>query len=221
MRYLMVAAFAFTSLLFGQLDSNSMEITASRSVNLPDDEVIVDVTVNSGTGGTLDQVVAALAGSGITAANFSDLSSSRDGLDWSFSISAPLSKMKATLASLAEQQQSVSASKSGLTMSFGVAGSRSSGQSQSCSMPDLIADAKAQAQKLASAAGLTAGPILAMSESEPAAIPAGRVGIIQFSGAFAVPNVSQFVPVKTFLLGAVAPAQTCALVVKFQLLRYQ
>ena len=221
MRYLMVAAFAFTSLLFGQLDSNSMEITASRSVNLPDDEVIFDVTVNSGTGATLDQVVAALAGSGITSANFSDLSSSRGGLAWDFSMSVPLSKMKATLASLAALQQSVSASKAGLTMSFDIAGSRQSNQSQSCSMPDLIADAKAQAQRLASAAGLTAGPILAMSESVPAAIPAGRAGIIQFSTGFAVPNVAQFVPLKTFLLGAVTPAQTCAMVVKFQLLRYQ
>ena len=56
---------------FGQLDSNSVTVSATRSMTQQPDQVLFGVTVQSGLNTSLDDVVAALQGSGITAANFS------------------------------------------------------------------------------------------------------------------------------------------------------
>ena len=78
-------------------------------------------------------------------------------------------------------------------------------QSQTCSIPDLLADARAQAQKLADAAGLTLGAILAMSSfaATPAANP--DTGI-------AIPGL-----ISTALL---TTPQICTATVKFGLTRF-
>src|ERR1039457_2549508 len=61
------------SLAFGQIDSNAVTVTASRNANLQPDQVLFGVGVTSGLNVSLDDVVAALAGSGITVANFSSV----------------------------------------------------------------------------------------------------------------------------------------------------
>ncbi|HEY6390433.1 MAG TPA: hypothetical protein VIX89_04080, partial [Bryobacteraceae bacterium] len=71
-----------------------------------------------------------------------------------------------TLATLTAVQQSALRKNNGLTVSFNVQGvqvSQQAQQSQACALSDLIADARAQAQKLADAANLGVGVILAMS----------------------------------------------------------
>ena len=62
------------SLLFGQLDSNSVTVTASRSTNVQPDQVLFAVYVTSRLSTSLDDVLAALKTSGITIANFSGVS---------------------------------------------------------------------------------------------------------------------------------------------------
>jgi hypothetical protein len=63
------------SVLFGQVDSNTVTVTSSQSTNVQPDQVLFAVSVTTSLNSTLDDVLAALKGSGITIANFSGVSS--------------------------------------------------------------------------------------------------------------------------------------------------
>jgi hypothetical protein len=220
-RTLIVSFLGFSSLLFGQLDSNSVTVTASRSTNLQPDQVVFAVYVSSGLSTSLDTVLAALQPAGITIANFSAVGSTsglvsvvtgpppqaQPPLQWAFALPVPFSKMTATVATLTALQSSIMQNNSGLTMSFSVQGTQVSAQlqqSQACSVTDLISDASAKAQQLAAGAGLTLGTILAMASSTSLAT------------GTTVPNVSLgFTSVSSIL----TVPQSCALTVKFALTR--
>ena len=208
---------------FGQLDSNSVTVTATRSLTQQPDQVLFGVTVESGLNTGLDDVVAALQGSGITLGNFVGVSTAPAGfvltggpllpttvmpmLQWTFALPVPLPKIKDTLASLSALQKGIAQQNKGLTLSFNVQGNQVSAPSQACPIPDLLADAHAQAQKLAAAAGLSLGTVLAMSSvtSVPSSI-ASVAPVIQGSISFS----------------ATAPVfpSVCSMTVKFALLRY-
>ena len=159
-----------------------MTVTASQSVNLQPDQVLFGVSVTTSINASLDDVLAALKGSGITIANFSVVNNTytipigilpvnpqpTPTIQWSFALAVPFAQMKATVTALTSLQQSIMQANSGFTLSFSVQGtqvSTSLQQSQTCSIPGLISDATAQAQKLASAAGLNLGSIVAMSSA--------------------------------------------------------
>lgn len=210
----------FASLVFAQTDSNSITVTASRNTNLPADQVAFAVSVSSGFNASFEDVLGALQGSGITLANFASVYSPPQfiaipvtispitapipaTIQWSFTLPAPLSKIKDTISTLTTVQQNVAKKNNGLSVSFQVQGpqvSPQAQQSQTCALPDLIADARAQAQKLADAAGLGVGVILAMSSAT--------------SGATATTA-----GLSSFLIG-VAPLPNCTLTVKFALQRF-
>lgn len=215
---------SFCPLAFGQLDSNSITVSVSRNASLQPDQAIFGVTVQSGLGTGLDDVIAALQGSGITAANFSGVSTQEQlsgtfgsvtqppqlTLLWVFTLPVPLTKTKDTVASLTTLQQSIAKANAGLTLSFSIAGTQVSqqlAQSQTCSLPGLIADATAQAQSLAAAGGLYLGAITAMSSatSNVASSPQGLV----ISGAY----------VSAFSSALTAPPP-CAITVKFVATRF-
>jgi len=186
-RTLILSFLMSAPLVLGQLDSNSIIVTASRSTALQADQAVFTVDVQSGLNTGLDDVLGAIAGSGITLANFNGVNSGSQltfltnpflttspssapapTLDWSFSLPVAISQIKATAASLTILQQNIAQKNSGLTLSFRVLGtqvSRQLQQSQTCSVSDLVSDARAEAQKLANAAGVTLGNILAMSTS--------------------------------------------------------
>jgi hypothetical protein len=192
------------SVASAQLDSNSITVTASRggSSGTPD-QAIFGVAVTSGLDTSLDDVVALLQGSGISAANLQALDEypvstgvsgqPTDTLNWRFSFTAPLAKNKDTIAMLTSLQQTIAKKNSGATMSFSIQGTQSSVQPQTCSQSDLLTDARTQAQKLADGAGVSVGNILAVSS----------------------PTTATLI---NPLLGA-SPAP-CILTVKFALLRY-
>jgi hypothetical protein len=74
--------------------------------------------------------------------------------------------MKTTITLMSSLQASIATAKNGLAFSFAIQGTQVSPQlqqSQTCSIADLIADARAQGGKMASAAGMSLGPIQAMS----------------------------------------------------------
>jgi hypothetical protein len=200
---------------FAQLDSNSVTVTATRSMSQQPDQVLFAVNIQSGLNTSLDDVVAALQGSGITAANFVGVSLSPSLLynvappmQWIFSLPASLVKIKDTIAMLTALQQSIAKQNNGLMVSFSVQGTQVSGQSQQsfvCPIPDLLADATTQAQKLASAAGLSLGSVLAMSSGTSVS---GSVGT-----PISVSAVISFAP-------PVLPS-VCSMTVKFALLRFQ
>lgn len=196
--------FLFTAAaLFGQLDDNTITITANRQVTLQPDEIVFYVTVQAAETLGIDDVLAKLAGTGITTANLTSVfSDGNNTIDWAFTLGVPLSQVSATSAALAQLQQ-----KSGI--SFSVQGAQVSKvlqQSQTCSQTSLIADAQTQAQALATAAGFTVGPVLAVSDGSGEQKPASVV----------------FAAVGDFLFGtpAVATQPTCTAVVKFQLYAY-
>jgi uncharacterized protein YggE len=201
--------------LFAQLESHTLAISATRSINLQPDQVVFDLLVSSAAITSLDQIVSALSGLGVTSTSLNGVSNSNPTtLQWSFMLAAPLSNLSATIGSLTKLQQTIAQNNSGLTLTFTVNGTQVSQQlqqSQSCSNADLIADATAQAQKLAAAAGLTLGTILKLSKvpaPEATAIP---VNVVE-AGSFVSGDFSDF------LLGYVSSPVTCSLLVKFQLL---
>jgi len=207
---------ACASLLFGQLDSDTVTIQASRSVNLTPDQVVFTVSVSAGPTTSLDQIVAALANSGITTANFVGVTGVTDNqspIQWLFTLAGPLTKIKATIASLTALQQSIAQNNRGLALMFQVQGTRFSPesiQSQTCAAKDLVADAQTQAQSVTAAAGLAIGPIVAISDG---------------SSSAAAPT---FVRAGDFLVGGSVTGlwynptpPGCYLEVKFKLLRYQ
>ena len=67
-RALIFAYLLSGSLVFGQLDSNSITVTASRSVTFQPDQIVFSVDVSSPLDTSLDDVIAALASSGTIAA---------------------------------------------------------------------------------------------------------------------------------------------------------
>ena len=171
-----VLPLVFRSLAFGQLDSNSITVSASNNTNLQPDQAVFSVIVQSGLTTGLDDVVNALAGTGITAANFSSVSTQINynvaalstSLQWVFSLTAPLANTKGTVASLTTFEQNIAKANNGLALSFSIVGTQVSqqlAQSQTCSFPALITSATTQAQSLAAAGGVTLGSILALSSS--------------------------------------------------------
>jgi uncharacterized protein YggE len=177
---LILALVLSLSVAFAQLDSNSITVTASRgSSSGPPDQALFGVVVTSGVDTSLDDVIALLQGTGISAANLQALEEyliptgmsgqTTETLNWRFSFTAPLAKNKDTIAMLTTLQQTIAKKNNGVTMSFSIQGTQSSIQPQTCSQSDLLTDARTQAQKLADGAGVSVGNILAMSSPTGAA----------------------------------------------------
>jgi hypothetical protein len=216
--YLVLAFLTSAWLLSAQTDSNSITVVVSRNTSLQADQAVFSVSVISGLNASFDDVLGALQGSGVGLANFTGVSTSPPlvftgipiaiappnptpvpTLQWSFTLAVPLSKIKDTIGTLTSVQQNVAKKNNGLIVTFQVQGAQVSPQaqqSQTCALPDLIADARAQAQKLADAAGMGVGVILAMSSATSTA------GSYSFLG---------FAPV---------PLPNCTLTVKFALQRF-
>lgn len=181
--FIFVPLLACSLALFGQVESNSITVSASQNASLQPDQAVFSVTVQSGVNTGLDDVLAALQGSGITAANLSSVSSNnivspfnisnQPLLQWAFSLITPLTNTKTTVASLTTLQQNIAKLNNALMLSFSIVGTQVSqqlAQSQTCSLPSLVASATAQAQSLASAGALTLGPIIAMSSTSSNAV---------------------------------------------------
>jgi hypothetical protein len=114
--------------------------------------------------------VAALAGAGVTVSNFTGLYASGGGsISWSFSLTAPLTALKSTIALFTALQNTLETGKK-YTLSFSVAGGENSGGD--CKLQDLLADARSQAAKIASAAGMSVGAIQAITGATTSATAA-------------------------------------------------
>jgi len=214
-------ALASASLAFGQLETDTITIQASRFVYPAPDKVSFYITVSADPTSSLDQIVAALLGLGITASNLSSMyggNDNRASLQWSFTLPTPLTKISATIASLVTLQQSMVKNNSGLSLTFQFQGayvSPQAYQSQSCPTKDLVADAQTQAQKVVAAAGFAVGPIIAISDgsSSAAAVPTFAFRAGNFSTGTLYNTAAGFSPY--------AIPSACSIEVKFKLLRYQ
>ena len=166
----LAAVLFFPILAFAQLTPNSVTVTATRDTSARPDIVRFSISVGAPADASLDEVVAAASGASVTAANFTGLSyypgfnMGAQPVTWSFGVTAPLSELKARLATLTALQNSLAKDKK-FSLSFTVSGSEVSPQLQNCSLADLMADARTQAAKLASAAGMSVGAVQAVSGS--------------------------------------------------------
>jgi hypothetical protein len=188
------------SCAFAQLDSNSLTVSVSRNKTLQADQAVFGVFVSTDFTAGLNDVLAAVETAGITMANFVSVSSSQGGviydplapvplyrLQWTFGIPVAISKTNDMASALSDLQRNLAQNSNGPRLSFTVQGTQVSQQlqeSQTCSLPDLIADGRAQAQKLAGAAGLTLGNILAVSSSTTATSTGGSAYLGLPIGAF-------------------------------------
>ncbi len=205
---------------FGQIESHTVTISATRSMVLEPDQIVLELTVSSNPSATLDQIVGALSGLGVTDANLTGTySSNPPTLSWNFSFTAPLANLTATIGSITKIEESIAQNNSGLTLTFYISGTQVSQQlqqAQTCPNSDLISDASAQAQKLAAAAGMTLGPVLRLSnapssqrpQSQPALVPAN----VELSGI-----IGAYFILQSPLTPPPSPL-TCSLSVQFQLL---
>lgn len=175
--------------LFGQATTSSITVTASRTPAVLPDQAVFAVNADSSLLTTLDDVVGALQGSGIGMSNFTGVSTiqqygqtvgqTKQFLEWRFTVVTPLTSMKAETQALTALSQSLATANNGLTLSFSLQGLQVSPQlqqSQSCSLADLISDARAQANKIAGAASMTVGAILAVSNAVITTPPGGTSG---------------------------------------------
>ena len=206
---------AGAGLAFGQFESDTLTVQASRSVNLQPDQAAFYVSVASSRTTGLDEILAALQGSGVTAANFSsvyDAGGEPARLQWSFTLAVPWTKLKATLATLVTLQQSLGKSGLQMNLSIGTQFSPELLASQSCSLKDLVADARAQAQSMAASAGFAVGQIVSMADgsSQNALTAAGRFDL--------VPGL---IVKLGYVQSIFTTPSTCFAELKFKLLRYQ
>ena len=199
---------------FAQALPNVVTITASRQLNVQPDQVTVSITVTTDAGQTIDAALAALQGTNITAADLSSVSMTSGAggtpqLQWVFSRTVSISEMTGLIAAV----------KPGANVSVLVSGagtSAAASAAQQCPYPALINDARAQAAKLASVAGVTVGQIVSISQANiPVAIRnpfASRVGYF-----FATDSLG----LASFLVGTPLPVTlgqtTCSLTVQFKL----
>lgn len=206
MRKLSTLLFLMTVSAFAQLDDNTITITATRQATLQPDQIVFSVSVLTPQAAGLDVVLAMLPGTGVTEANLGEVySNSPNALQWYFTLATSFLEASATVKLLTQLE-----SQSKGAVSFYVQGTQVSQalqQSQPCSQAALVADARNQAQMLASAAGLTVGPVLAVSDGS--AMPTAVRG---------------YVLAATFVSLISTPAPTtptiCTAVVKFQLYSY-
>jgi uncharacterized protein YggE len=210
MRKLSALLFLTTVSAFAQLDDNTITITATRQVTLQPDQIVFSVSVLAPQAAGLNDVLALLPGTGITGANLGEVySNSPNALQWYFTLANSFSEASATVKLLTQLE-----SQSKGAVSFYVRGmqvSQALQQSQPCSQAALVADGRNQAQMLASAAGLTVGPVLAVSDGSGirSAMPTAVRGYV-FAGTF-VSLISTPLP---------TTPTTCTAVVKFQLYSY-
>lgn len=224
---------ACLTLAYGQTD-NSVTVTATRTVNAQPDQASFTITVTTPMTASLDDVLAAVQGTGLTAANLVSVSTPSFGISvltpmqtppaptlaWTFAITTPFSRIKDAYAALGGLPAAVRQKNQAFTAAFAFSGATASQAALDDArlrlLPDLINDARAKAKQPTDAAGLGLGGIIGMTEigttfgSTPASTPA----VIPIGTPSGLPS---------FLLAAVStptPPPTIALSVKFTLLRF-
>ncbi|SPE40711.1 exported hypothetical protein [Candidatus Sulfopaludibacter sp. SbA3] len=223
--YIIPACSLTVTFALGQQAASALTMSASRTVNVPPDQIVVTAYVDTIIGATVDDALAALSGTGITSANLIGFSggtqnnyfiggnSTGPGLEWSFSIHVPFSKMKDTIAAL-QTAAAVTGTSPVTAVSFSVQGTLVSPQllaAQDCSYASLVADAQAQARKVAAAASVPLGGIVTISDTASPSFLAGDFSQI-ITGAIYDPTTGN--PFSgSFSYGA--PPTSCGLTVQF------
>jgi hypothetical protein len=211
-----------------QLADNTVTVTVTRTVKLQPDQAALTITLTGPVTASLSDVVAALQPAGLTAEDlvsvrsFTDTTGSQ--LSWQFSKALAFSDLKSALPTFGGGPvQTGNVSPFSLTWFLQSQTSQAAQQAAVCPVPTLFADAQAQAQQIAAAAGVRIGGIVSMSQGGGPVIPAAVFRSGDFSqGVFVydpagVPPAASLMSI-LYTTSAVAGAG-CSLTVQFQLLR--
>jgi hypothetical protein len=156
--------------------------------NAPPTRVSVTLNVTADVSVGLDQIVQAVAATGVSAADLFGVGQSGSGqAQWMFSYTAPLSKWKDTLAALAKARD---AKHTGITVDYFI--SAEPAPAPECAQPTLLSQARRTAQDIAAAAGVALGPLTAVSDAPALGGTAVAVFAVlnPFPRAFAPPGCS-------------------------------
>jgi uncharacterized protein YggE len=205
---------------FGQLDSYSVTVGASRNLAQPRDQATLNIALTADYAAGPDDILAALKSTGVTLANLSRISNQPGYLNnkslpnrpvWLFSFTVPLASIGPTLQNLAALAKSIASANNGWQLSSTVQSLSSSNPPQ-CSTAQLIADAQTRALAIASASGFGLGGVLAIGDETEWQRLYGSTssgpGYVIYSGLLStVSALAEFATTR--------PA--CAIVVKFKL----
>jgi hypothetical protein len=221
-----IASLLAAPVAYGQLESDTLLVRASRSIRPSPDLVLFQLQLLSNLNTGFEDVVAAMPGLGITPANLIDLQShaGESTASWIMYLFVPFDKLKVTAATLRRLQQTVSQNPNSMMLSFGVLGSQVSSESklsQTCSISDLVSDARRQADQVAAAAGLMAGPILGMSDGNSGEPSPTAATIELFPLTDPLTGEVIYPTAPTILTRPVPDPFSCIAEIKFRLLRYQ
>lgn len=157
---------------FAQIDPFTITVTASRSIPIAPDQAVVRVTVATSQNTSLSDVLGFVNQFGLNSTTFVATTSFFSGpgvtepsLSWLFSAAVPISQLPNMLAKLEAQQGS--GANPGFSLLFYIINTQASPEllaSQPCPLPALVADARAQAARLAKAAGFGVGDISTISD---------------------------------------------------------
>jgi len=203
----------------GQLNDDTVTVLAGSTIFGLPDKAPVTVCVAAELGKGFDEVLSAVSAAGVTERDFTYAQPANGSTSWgcpwvspgsvsyvywNFSVWAPLSKLKETLAALAGLPRSP---KPGLVVNYAIGNPMvSSTVLAECAVPTLMAQARRHAENLAAAAGRQLGSIRAMSDGTDIADP------VTFTVTVPSTVVSR-IPTDTL------NAPTCVLAVEFKLLR--
>jgi hypothetical protein len=218
------------STAFAQLDPYTLTVATTRQIGSPPDQASLSVYVNADAKLGLSDILNLVQGVGLTQANFSSVYDLTNvafnngqlpvvgGLEWQFSLSIPFAGLKDVLVNLSALQLKLSRQANGPTLLFSVNGTQVSPQaqaSQSCPTSAMVADARAQAQVLAQAAGFGLGAISTITDAGSGGV--GTVGAAPGAAYGTAYSISQtLVGISTFY-NLPSPILSCTIVVKFKL----
>ncbi|HTS66958.1 MAG TPA: hypothetical protein VMH28_33265 [Candidatus Acidoferrales bacterium] len=228
---LLVVLASAAALSAAALDDNTVTVTATRTLNIQPDQVLLYVNLISQDGG-LNDVLTKLHGTGITAANLTSVQPEQTVYDpseplnptsvWNFLVRLSFAQLKSSVAALTQAQAGLKPVGGLQALSYYIAGTQVSADAQAaqpCPLTALVSDARRQADSMAAAAGMRTGAIVAIGDAASAEVTAGfavptavsRVG--DFSLLLGVPNQWYSTPVL-----AASPQLSCSLTVQFKLL---
>lgn len=170
MKHIIALLFVLSVSVRGQ--SDGVIGTASRPITLPPSEAVFTIQVTADQTKTLDDVVPKLKDLGVGLENLLGVQVQQFGpspssfrIAFSFRLVVPLSRIKETNDKIAQiRRNEVDLDVQGFTSGVQAA-ANSFDELRKRLFPELLAEAKQRAQDLASGAGMSAGQVLALTES--------------------------------------------------------
>jgi uncharacterized protein YggE len=224
MRTIMVAIWLAASLGAAQLDPNTVTVTAVRTLTVQPDQVVFLVNFLTAQDSGLDDVLAKLKGTGITAAQLAGVGSAEfartNGRSnpvslWSFILPVSFDKMQDTMKALLQAQSAAGSQTGGQALTFSTAGVRISPEQQAaqqCPLPALVSDARRQADAMAAAAGMRTGAIVSVSDGSSVD------GVTLLADPTTALRADFLVGLVTSSFSAGTPQPVCSLTIQFKLL---